>query len=526
MNKLNKKLIALLSCSVLLASPMAYAEDTASIGVIGGADGKAAVFVAPTASAVDESTYVDDYTPAPPKAFTVQVEKDVLGANAQPLIVEGRSFLPFRVLFSALGAEVAYDASAKTITAKLDDKDIVLTVGSKIATVNGSETTLLSAPIISNDSAYIPVRDVANITGREVEYSSAEKKVNVYDAEKFIADIDSNFTIYNEILQNSSANQLNKTYKSTINLAGDLEIYDIEEDTKKFSGEVNFDGLTKGMDLNGTFDVKVNLKDFEKNFTDMSFTAEDLALLKDILAAKHQIILDSKKSVMYIKSDAVANILGSEKDTWFKMDGAESFGNLNALYMGQLGNLINNPKEATLGKILYETTKMQQETFAAQGMAEYMPSVYDQLTLSSKMVQLMMGDDGFAKSGSTYTMTLNKESLKARIIKFFPEAAGEINAIFNEDIEALNYKLVLSDTASKNPKIEWKIDGRIKDASTGTISFDMDLVGSGNTESTMKMSVTVPKYGKFKLDLKSKSSETNQTINLAPPQGAKIEDLF
>ena len=86
--------------------------------------------------------------------------------------------------------------------------------------------------------------------------------------------------------------------------------------------------------------------------------------------------------------------------------------------------------------------------------------------------------------------------------------------------------MVLSDTASKNPKIEWKIDGRIKDASTGTISFDMDLVGSGNTESTMKMSVTVPKYGKFKLDLKSKSSETNQTINLAPPQGAKIEDLF
>lgn len=509
MKKLNKKLLALLSCTVLTVSPLAYAEGDASLAAIGGADGPSSLVLA---SGTDQG-------------FTVQVEKEVLGSQAQPLIIEGRSFLPFRVLFGAMGAEVDYDAAAKTISAQLDDMDILLTIGSKTATVNDEAVSLLSAPIISNSTTYIPVRDVANITGREVEYSASQKKVNVYDVDKLIADMDSNFTIYNQILQNSSADQMNKTYKSTVNLIGDIELYNIEDGTKKFSGEINFDGLTKGMDLNGTFDVKVNLKDFDKSFSSLGATAEDLQMLKDVLASKHQVIMDGKKSIVYIKSDALSNIMDLEKGSWLKFNGGDSLGNLSALYMGQLNHLLNNPQEATMGKILYETSKAQQETLAAQGLADFMPSLYDQMEMSSRALQFMMGDDGFAKTGSTYTMALNKDSIKTRIAKFFPEAVGELNSTF-ADVENLNYKMVLTNVDSKNPNIEWKIDGKVKDASQGTISFDMSIIGKGNTDSTITMNLTLPKYGKFKLDMKSKSSETNQSINLTPPQGAKIETII
>lgn len=499
MKALSKKLFALLGCSALLASSFSFAEGAMP----------AAKMPYPGLQA--------------PKEFTLQVENEIL-KGADPLIINGRSYVPFRVLFDALGAEVAYDSQGKTIEAKMDGKDIALAVGSKTAYVNQEPLALQVAPIVQNERTYIPIRDVANITGLEAEYASIQKKINVYDKDKLISDIDKDFGIYNQILQNSSANQLDKTYKSTFDLTGNIEYYDASQ-IKKAGGTVRFDGLTRGMDLNGTFDVSINLGDFDSLISGQGLSADDIKLAKDILFSKHQVILDSKKSAVYIQSDALSTILGESKGTWLKLSDA-SLGSMkpamSMMNMSSMTSLLNNPKEATMGRILYESTKAQAEALAAQGMADYMPSVYDQVSLSARMIQLFMGDDGFVQTGTSYTMALNKDSFISRASKFIPEASADLQAAF-KDVDSLEYKIVFADIDKSAPKMQMavKVSGTYENEQ---MLMDMDIHSVGN-DAAIKFTAGASKQGKIMLDMKSGSKETNQTLYLQPPSGATIKNL-
>lgn len=502
MNLINKKLISIMACSTLLSSGFAFANDGAT-SVIGGSDSMGSYET--------------------PKEFTVQIEDKIL-VGAKPIIKEDRTLLPFRVLFEGLGAEVEYDASTKTIEAIMGDKDIKMNIGSKSATVGGKPFDLAVAPLVEGNMTYIPLRDVANISGLTADYSALQKKINLYDADALIKRIDSNFKIYNTILQNADKNQMKKVFKSNVNMAGNVEFYD-NGNVKKADGAIRFDGLSRGMDLNGAFALKVNLASFEKD-VEAGMSVEDMKLLKDLLLSKHQVIMDSKNALLYIQSDALASLMGAEKATWFKISGQSIEGMdqiMGMMNSGYLVDLMNNPQEATLGKVLYESTKAQADILAAQGLTSYMPTLYDQVDMSAKMVSILMGDDGFKQNGKVYTMDLDKKALSERIIKFMPEAATDLSSALNS-VSALNYKVVFENIESKNAKMQMLVKGSIK-TEKGEIPFNMDMTSTGNTTSKMDFSVSVPEMGKVVFSMDGTSVETNQSIQLAPPAGAVIKDL-
>ena len=493
MNLINKKLISLMACSAILSSGFAFAND----GAMGSHD--------------------------TPKEFTVQIEEKVL-VGAKPIIKEDRTLLPFRVLFEGLGAEVEYDAATKTIEAMMGGKDIKMKIGSKSATVSGQPFNLAVAPLVESNVTYIPLRDVANISGLTADYSALQKKINIYDRDALIKKIDSNFKIYNTILQNSDKNQMNKVFKSNVNMTGNVEFYD-NGNIKKADGALKFDGLSRGMDLNGAFDLKLNLDSFEKDVT-AGMSAEEMKLFKDILFSKHQIIMDSKNALLYIQSDALASLMGAEKATWFKISGQSIEGMDQIMTMmnsGYLVDLMNNPKEATLGKVLYESTKAQADMMMQQGLSSYMPTIYDQVDMSVQMLSVLMGDDGFTQNGKVYTMDLDKKALAQRITKFAPESAGDINAVLNS-ISALNYKVVLENIDSKDAKMQMLVKGSAK-TSDGEAPFSMDIKSTGNAAAKIDFSISMPKMGKMVFSMDAISAETSQSIRLTPPAGSVIQDL-
>ncbi len=506
MNLKSKKLIALAACSTLLSTGFASAEG--NIDIIGNPGGPAAVLV---------GSYDT------PKEFTVQVEDKVL-SGARPIIREDRTLLPFRVLFENLGAEVEYEPFTKTIEAVMGGKDIKMSIGSKSATVGTEPFTLAVAPLIEGSTAYIPLRDVANISGLTADYSALEKKINIYDKDAFIANIDKNFSIYNTILQSSDKDQMKKVFKSSVNLSGNVEFLD-EGNIKKAGGEINFDGLTRGMDINGSFDLKLDLASLIQESSG-SMTPESLKLMKDLMLSHHQLILDSKGSTIYLKSPLLAETLGEPEDTWFRMSG-QSLGSmsqaLSLMNMGYMTDLMNKPKEATMGKVLYESIKAQADILAGQGRTNYMPTIYDQVSISARMVNILIGDDGFRQNGRTYTMDLDKKAIMARAQKYLPEAAAEINTAF-KDVEALNYKLVLSDIDSKNVKMQMNIKGSAK-TNSGSIPFNMDINTTGQTNSKIDFSLSIPKKGKLVFHMDAKSAETGQSISTAPPADSLIKDI-
>lgn len=93
--------------------------------------------------------------------------------DAAPYVANDRTYVPFRALGEALGAEVVWDNDARTVTYTLGKTEVVMTIGETTYTVNGEEKTMDVAPEISGDRTYVPVRFVGEALGFKVTALSA-----------------------------------------------------------------------------------------------------------------------------------------------------------------------------------------------------------------------------------------------------------------------------------------------------------------------------------------------------------------
>lgn len=89
--------------------------------------------------------------------------------DTQPVVLDGRAFVPYRLLAEALGGAVEYDNSTQTITTVYGGNSIIMTIGSKNYTVNGTPATMDVEPYINSDSrTMVPLRFLAEALGCKV----------------------------------------------------------------------------------------------------------------------------------------------------------------------------------------------------------------------------------------------------------------------------------------------------------------------------------------------------------------------
>lgn len=88
--------------------------------------------------------------------------------DAAPIVQNDRTYVPFRALAEAFGAEVAYDEATQAVTAELNGVTVVMTIGSATYTVNGAEKTMDVAPFINGSRTMVPVRFAAEAFGIKV----------------------------------------------------------------------------------------------------------------------------------------------------------------------------------------------------------------------------------------------------------------------------------------------------------------------------------------------------------------------
>ena len=94
--------------------------------------------------------------------------KVITKEDSAPYIANDRTYVPFRALGEALGAEVNWDNDARTVTYTLGNTEVVLTIDETTYTVNGEEKTMDVAPVITGDRTYVPVRFVGEALGFSV----------------------------------------------------------------------------------------------------------------------------------------------------------------------------------------------------------------------------------------------------------------------------------------------------------------------------------------------------------------------
>ncbi len=98
----------------------------------------------------------------------IVVDGEKAAIDAAPVVQNNRTYVPFRALAEAFGAEVAYDEATQAVTATLGNTTVVMTIGSAAYTVNGEEKTADVAPFISGSRTMVPVRFAAEAFGSKV----------------------------------------------------------------------------------------------------------------------------------------------------------------------------------------------------------------------------------------------------------------------------------------------------------------------------------------------------------------------
>jgi competence protein ComEC len=105
-----------------------------------------------------------------------------LSFDVSPVIEQGRTLVPLRAIFEALGAEVGWDNATRTVTAIRGQTTVRLTIGLKIAYKNGAPVTLDVPAKIVSGRTLVPLRFVSESLDCKVDWDAKTQTVTITSA--------------------------------------------------------------------------------------------------------------------------------------------------------------------------------------------------------------------------------------------------------------------------------------------------------------------------------------------------------
>ena len=117
------------------------------------------------------------------KPITVTLDGAVIDCASygqEATIVEGRTLVPLRAIFEALGASVEWNGETKTVSSVLGETEISLTIGENKLIKNGEEIALDVPAQIMNGRTLVPVRAISESFGVSVEWDGETRTVKLF----------------------------------------------------------------------------------------------------------------------------------------------------------------------------------------------------------------------------------------------------------------------------------------------------------------------------------------------------------
>ncbi len=103
-------------------------------------------------------------------------------ADQKPIIQDGRTLVPLRGVFDAMGYEIKWLEDSKTAALIKDGVSIIIKIGSNEIKANGNSVSVDVPAQIINSRTMIPLRAVAEISNATVEWNKDERLASVtYD---------------------------------------------------------------------------------------------------------------------------------------------------------------------------------------------------------------------------------------------------------------------------------------------------------------------------------------------------------
>lgn len=250
-------------------------------------------------------------------AVSVKLDGKALDFDVPPQIINGRTMVPLRVIFEALGATVEWDNDTSTVTADNKLYNVKATIGIKTMTVNGETKEIDTPPIIIDGRTLVPVRFVAEAFNCGVQWEADTQTViitssleeNEANEENTLDEKNNIATEETDEVETEIACVVGKQYKS----ANGYGVTVVQADVKKVKGvktlvfKYTLENLTK--------DQYLNEKTFIFGFTDGTCSNQGGIYLDGMypgekLTKTFNLILNDKELSLIMFDDA----LEKEKD--------------------------------------------------------------------------------------------------------------------------------------------------------------------------------------------------------------------
>jgi len=113
------------------------------------------------------------------EVYVVVNNKQLTNLAMPPIIINDRTLVPVREVFEHLGANVDWKESTREVNITYNDSIVVLKIDFNNATVNGKQESMSVAPKIINDKTMIPLRFVSESLGLDVGWDSKTRVATI-----------------------------------------------------------------------------------------------------------------------------------------------------------------------------------------------------------------------------------------------------------------------------------------------------------------------------------------------------------
>lgn len=117
--------------------------------------------------------------PSAKKEITVFLDGAQLQFDVPPQLINGRTMVPLRVIFEALGASVYWDDATQTVTARKGETVVELSIGAKELYNSGTMYVLDTPACLVEGRTLVPARAVSEAFGMLVGWDDATYAVTI-----------------------------------------------------------------------------------------------------------------------------------------------------------------------------------------------------------------------------------------------------------------------------------------------------------------------------------------------------------
>ncbi len=110
----------------------------------------------------------------------VELDSSRLEFDVLPIIQNGRTLVPMRAIFEALGANVEWNGETRTIIAKNKDVTIQMQIGNNTLIKNGKSTQMDVSPQLVDGRTMVPVRAVSDSFNVTVDWNGYTQTVSLF----------------------------------------------------------------------------------------------------------------------------------------------------------------------------------------------------------------------------------------------------------------------------------------------------------------------------------------------------------